>query len=157
MATWGRIQKETGVFAQVAQGKFDAHDHKTIATLRADGSPRISGTEAEFRAGELWIGSMWQARKALDLLRDPRFALHSATVESGDAWTGDAKLTGRMIEVHDDAAKRAMRGGEVPPGPFHLFRAEILKVVVVQLADTKDHLVIQLWDETNGLRTITRE
>ncbi len=55
---------------------MDAGRHKTIATLRADGSPRISGIECEFADGELRFGSMARARKGVDLRRDPRFALH---------------------------------------------------------------------------------
>ena len=53
---------------------FDAHRHKTMATLRADGSPRISGIEATFDDGELTFGSMAHTRKGADLRRDPRFA-----------------------------------------------------------------------------------
>jgi len=67
--------------------------HKTIATLRRDGSPRISGTEYRFTEGELWFGSMHGAMKALDLRRDPRFALQSAPADP-PGWDGDAKLAG---------------------------------------------------------------
>src|SRR3712207_6914843 len=50
--------------ARKVRERLDAHGHKTIATLRRDGSPRISGTETRFGEGDLWIGSMWEARKA---------------------------------------------------------------------------------------------
>src|ERR1700753_110454 len=88
-------------FAQRVQALFDAHRHKTIATLRADGSPRISGIEVVFENGEIVFGSMPRARKGDDLHRDPRFALHSATVdpvEGAEAqWPGEAKISGRAI------------------------------------------------------------
>ena len=87
--------------AVAVQRSFDAHIHKTLATLRADGSPRISGQEASFREGELWLGMMPDSRKATDLLRDPRLALHSATVDPEMAG-GDAKLAGRAEEVTDE-------------------------------------------------------
>jgi len=78
------------------RGLFDRHRYKTIATLRADGSPRISGIEVAFEDGELAFGSMPDARKGADLGRDPRFALHSATidpVEGAEAqWPGEAKI-----------------------------------------------------------------
>ena len=64
-----------------------------MATLRKDGGPRISGTECQFEDGELWIGSMWKAVKALDLQRDPRYAMHSAT-EDPEQWRGEAKIAG---------------------------------------------------------------
>ena len=91
--------------------RLDAHTHKTLATLRRDGSPRISGIETAFRDGELWIGSMWQARKAHDLQRDPRFALHSGSDEPSD-WKGDAKLAGVAEEISDPAARE---DGDEPP------------------------------------------
>ncbi len=45
------------------------------------------------------------ATKALDLLRDPRFALHSASI--GTNWKGDAKLAGRAEEITHPERKDA--------------------------------------------------
>src|SRR5262249_24918542 len=78
--------------AEGGQTALDAHKHKTLATLRKDVAPRISGTETIWRDGALWIGSMRGALKAKDLQRDPRFALHSATFDPDDDWPGEAKL-----------------------------------------------------------------
>jgi hypothetical protein len=82
---------------------FDAHRHKAIATVRAGGSPRISGIEAALEHGELVFGSMVNARKGADLRRDPGFALHSATVDpvegSEAQWPGEAKISGRAIKL----------------------------------------------------------
>src|SRR4051812_47526288 len=98
MPSWSAFEAEAPELAALARGYLDARVHKTLATLRRDGSPRISGTEAEFRDGDLWIGSMWMARKAQDLRRDPRFALHSGSEDPAD-WSGDTKVAGRMVEV----------------------------------------------------------
>src|SRR5918996_5519702 len=107
MPSWAEVEKKAPELSALARRIFDSHVHKTIATLRRDGSPRISGTEATFRDGELWFGSMWRSVKALDLRRDPRFALHSASAEmpppSDDpmAQPGDAKLAGLVEEITD--------------------------------------------------------
>ncbi|WP_199190020.1 pyridoxamine 5'-phosphate oxidase family protein [Mycobacterium sp. ENV421] len=110
MTTWRDVQAAAPEFAQRVQSLFDAHKHKTIATLRADGSPRISGIETAFTDGELTFGSMPNARKGSDLHRDPRFALHTATVdpvEGNEAeWPGEAKIAGR-----------AVHSGSIPDGP----------------------------------------
>src|SRR5581483_7564801 len=91
------------------QALFDAGRHKTIATIRRDGSPRISGIEASFVEGDLSFGSMWLAVKALALRRDPRFALHSPTGEVDPAtWPGDAKISGRAEEVTDPSRLAAI-------------------------------------------------
>ena len=156
MASWNDVVGDVPEFAAAAQSLFDAGRHKTLATLRRDGSPRLSGIEASFRDGELWLGSMWHARKALDLQRDPRFALHSASMDPPD-WRGDAKLAGRAEEVTDPAVLDRFRAGEeVPPGPFHLFRADITEVVVVTLGEPADHIVIQSWRPGRGLRRAER-
>ena len=68
------ILARRGVRAAFAVGK-----HCTMATLRSDGAPRISGTEVEFEDGQVFLGSGDDARKTLDLLRDPRVAIHSPT------------------------------------------------------------------------------
>jgi hypothetical protein len=89
--SWGEVEAEVPELAALARRFLDAHVHKTLATLRRDGSPRVSGTEVDFAEGELWLGSMWHSLKALDMRRDPRFALHSGSADSPE-WTGDAKV-----------------------------------------------------------------
>ncbi len=132
---------------------FDAHRHKTIATLRRDGSPRISGTEVQFRDGDLWIGSMLGARKARDLQRDPRFALHSGSDDPPE-WPGDAKVAGRMVEMTDPALVTAINGEG--PGPSHLFRADITEISVVRLNEAGDKLVVESWHAGRGIDRIRR-
>jgi hypothetical protein len=152
--SWSEVEAEAPELAARARAFFDAGKHKTLATLRRDGSPRISGSEADFADGEVWFGSMPNAVKALDLKRDPRFALHSASVY--ESWNGDAKLAGRAEEITDDEVKAARSSGDGPPGPYHLFRANITELVVVRLGDPADHLVIESWHEGRGVTSIRR-
>jgi Pyridoxamine 5'-phosphate oxidase len=162
MATWDEVTRAAPELAEAVQRRFDAHIHKTLATLRADGSPRISGVEASFRDGELWLGMMPDSRKARDLQRDPRFALHSATVDPEMA-DGDAKLAGRAVEVTDPATfewfvgKEKEDKGEEPPLPFHLFRVDVDEIVLTTLGgDPPDHLVIETWRERRGITRVER-
>jgi Pyridoxamine 5'-phosphate oxidase len=153
MASWGEVEREAPELAARARRHFDANRHKTLATLRRDGSPRISGIELIFADGELWFGSMWRAVKALDLLRDPRFAVHSAS--DGADFQGDAKLAGIAEEVVDDGEKRAVVGGD--GGTMHLFRADITELVVNGLGgDPPDHMVIESWHPGRGVATLDR-
>jgi Pyridoxamine 5'-phosphate oxidase len=150
MAAWHDVEQAAPVFAQRVRALFDAHRHKTIATLRADGSPRISGIEAAFEDGELVFGSMPHARKGADLRRDPRFALHSATVdpvEGAEAqWPGEAKISGRAI------ASRPVTAGS----DGDRFHADIADVVHTHLNETATMLVVEWWTPTHGLRRIER-
>jgi hypothetical protein len=137
--------------------RFEAHRHKTMATIRPDGSPRISGTEVPIKLDEVWLGGMTGNRRFADLRRDPRVAIHSAS-EDPEVWTGDAKIAGRAVEVTDDAGKAAFRGAaeEVPPGDFELFRIDLSEAVVVRLSDERDHLLIDVWREGAPVRTEIR-
>src|SRR5690348_3297963 len=117
MAAWKDVEQAEPEFAARVQRLFDAGRHKTIATLRADGSPRISGIECEFAEGELRFGSMTGARKGADLRRDPRFALHGPNfhpVEGKEGeWPGEAKISGRAIPAGPVATDE---NGEGPDG-----------------------------------------
>ena len=142
MASWGELEQAEPELTALARGFLDAFTHKTLATLRRDGSPRISGTEVDFRDGELYLGSMWRSMKALDLQRDPRFALHSGSADPAE-WRGDAKLAGRVEEITDrpDDAE----------GRSHLFRCDITELVVVRMGEPADHLVIESWHAGRGV------
>jgi hypothetical protein len=151
MATWSDLEREQPEFAAKVRALFDTRKHKTIATLRADGSPRISGIEVEFDGGELTFGSMTGARKGADLVRDPRFALHGPTVdppeEDPSSWPGEAKVAGR-----------AVLAGEVQGGPEgQLFRADLDEVVLIRLTDAGDRLLIEVWRPGQPLRRIERD
>jgi hypothetical protein len=155
MATWSEVEAEAPELSELARGLFDAHKHKTIATLRKGGSQRTRGTEVEFALGDVWIGSMWLAVKAQDLRRDPRYALHSGSADPSD-WAGDAKIAGRVEEVDDDEVKAAVHSGGIPPGPYHLFRLDVSELTVVRVGEPRDHLVIESWHEGRGLSRIKR-
>ena len=76
MTSWGEFRAAEPEFAARVEVLFGPGRHRAIATIRADGAPRISGIECEFVGDDLRFGSMPGARKMADLLRDPRFALH---------------------------------------------------------------------------------
>ena len=49
MPSWDEVARSAPELATAVQRLFDAHKHRTMATLRRDGSPRISGIEATSR------------------------------------------------------------------------------------------------------------
>ncbi|MFF8768866.1 pyridoxamine 5'-phosphate oxidase family protein [Kitasatospora sp. NPDC015120] len=131
MVTWQDFEHEAPDLAPVVRARFEANRHHVLATLRKDGSPRVSGTEVEFLGADLMLGSMDGAVKAQDLRRDPRFALHSNPSDETLA-DGDAKVSGRAVEL-TDAADRAAYEAELPeppPGPYQAFRLELEQVVL---------------------------
>jgi pyridoxamine 5'-phosphate oxidase-like protein len=151
MTRWEELAAAEPEFAERVRSRFGIRKHCTMATLRRDGAPRISGTEIEFgEDGELYIGSMPGARKALDLRHDSRLALHSPTSDppEGDpgAWEGEAKIAGQAHEVSDRT-----RADE-----SHRFKIEITEVVLTHLDEAAELLVIESWHPDRGLERRSR-
>jgi hypothetical protein len=161
MSSWNDVVAATPDLAEKVRQRFDAHGLAILATLRADGFPRVSGIETLFDRGQLWLGMMDESLKALDLRRDPRCSLHSATVDK-QVKDGDAKITRNAVEVTDEAAKREFMDrfreatGDGPPddSPFVLFTVDVTELSF--LVPAGDHLDITSWSQARGTRTIER-
>jgi len=158
--SWSELLAAEPDFAAGVRARLDAHVHKTIATIRADGAPRISGIETFWAADDLWIGSMPNAVKARDLQRDPRYALHSGSDDPPD-WHGDCKLSGVAVEWTDPDRRLELfrTRGEDPPSPeSHLFQLVIHEAALVSLNDARDRLIVQSWRAgVPGVRRLERD
>lgn len=152
MATWQEIETDAPDFAAWVRRCFEAGTNKTIATLRRDGAPRISGSELRFADGEVTLGMMGGSMKLLDVRRDPRVALHSPTIEPPkhdmSAWPGDAKLAGTLVETAPPAGDPHEGAGS--------FKLDITEVVLTYVGTPADHLVIESWHPGRGWRRRTR-
>lgn len=167
MTTWNDFHDAAPELATAIAARFDAHLHHVMATLRADGSPRVSGTEARFFEGNLYLGSMPGSRKGADLRRDPRLALHAATIDV-ELTDGDAKIAGRAIEVDRDEATRFLSslshaeagapatGAPETGAPIDgvVFAVDITEATLTRVAG--DELVIRTWSPGGQVRTIHR-
>lgn len=148
MARWADLEASEPEFAERVRQRFKAHRHSTMATLRTDGSPRISGTEVEFVDGEVVLGMMPGSLKDRDLRRDPRLAIHSPSedppesIAEHSAWAGDAKLAGRAVEMPE---------AKLPVQPSSAFKVDLTEVVLTRVGTPPDHLVIESWHPGRGL------
>lgn len=151
MASWAQIEREAPGFAGRVRDRFAAGTNKTIATLRRDGSPRISAIEAAFEDGEVTVGMMGGSLKLLDVSRDSRIALHSPTIEppaDPSSWPGDAKLAGTLVEIPGPP--------DSPHAGARFFRVDVREVALTYLGEPADHLVIDSWHVGRGWRRRTR-
>ncbi|MEU8028254.1 pyridoxamine 5'-phosphate oxidase family protein [Streptomyces sp. NPDC049099] len=151
---WASFSTAEPELAAITEERFGAFRHHVLATLRRDGSPRTSGLEADFRGGELWLGMMAGSRKALDLRRDPRFALQANPGDGTGMGGGDVRIAGRAYEVEGERKSGYAKEVE-PPEPFHLFRTELTEVVRTYVEDDR-YLVVQVWTPGASLRTLRR-
>jgi hypothetical protein len=153
---WPAVEREAPELAAAVAARFRAHRHHVLATVRRDGSPRLSGTEVVLGPEGLWLGMMPASRKRRDLQRDPRFALHSAPLEL-DLADGDAKLAGRAEEVTErDRKARALAptGFDGDPDDAAVFHLQVTEVVLTRVSG--DRLVLDTWHPGHGTRRFER-
>ncbi|MFF3321785.1 pyridoxamine 5'-phosphate oxidase family protein [Streptomyces sp. NPDC002889] len=153
-SSWADFQAASPDYAAIVQQRFEKHRHHVLATLRRDGSPRVTGLEVNFRSGELWLGMMPNSRKAQDLRRDPRFALQANPGSGTSMDGGDVRVAGRAVEVTDPPTKARFARDVGEPQPFHLFRVELTEVVRTTVDG--DDLVVQIWRPGEPLRVVRR-
>ncbi len=155
MATWEQFEQEAPRLAAAVQARFTAARHHVLATVRRDGSPRVSGTEVSFYGPDLTIGSMRGAVKARDLQRDGRFAVHANPGDASMAG-GDAKVAGRAVEARPaDVAAYADQTAH-PTTDFHLFRLDLSEVVLTSIDESGEFLVIETWRPGVPVRRVER-
>jgi hypothetical protein len=149
MASWAEFAAAEPTLARHVEERFAIRKHKTMATLRRDGSPRISGIELEFANGELFVGMMPGSVKLRDLERDPRLAIHSPTDDPPDGnpggWRGEAKITGTAVDA-----------SEPPDAGGRRFRIDISEAVLTHLNEAGDQLVVESWRPGTAARRLER-
>jgi len=133
MARWRDFTASDPEFARLAETRVVDDGLVAVGTLRRNGWPRISPVEPLFVDGDLYLGMMWQSKKALDLQADPRCVVHS-TVHDKSGTQGDVKIYGRAVAVEDAEEREqyctALEAhiGWRPDGDFHLFAVEVTEV-----------------------------
>src|SRR5450759_4213957 len=147
MAAWHEIEEDAPDFAFQVRRRFDSGTNKTMATLRRDGSPRISVTELEFsNGGEVTLGMMSGSLKLLDVKRDSRVAIHSPSLEPPNddpsSGPGDAKMSGSLVEVSPPLGNPYEGAG--------YFKLAVTEVVLTYVGTPADHLVIESWHVERG-------
>ncbi|MGO8960773.1 MAG: pyridoxamine 5'-phosphate oxidase family protein [Streptosporangiaceae bacterium] len=122
-----------------------------VATIRSDGTPRVSPVEPFLLDGDLWLSMMWQSKKAADLMRDPRILVHSVIV-SRDGGAGEFKIRGIAGAEHDPGIQRRYAdavasgvGWSPEPGRFHLFAVGIEHVTFIRYDDASGDQHVAMW------------
>ena len=122
-----------------------------VATLRRDGSPRLSPIEPFLLDGDLMLSMLWQSFKARDLLRDPRLLVHSI-VTGRDGADGELKLRGAACEEPDIGRQQRYAEAVAPalgwrpePGRFHLFSVDISDVTFIRYDEPTGDQFVATW------------
>jgi hypothetical protein len=154
---WDAFERACPEIGELARERFERDQLVMLGTIRLDGSPRVSPNECDFGEGRLFVSMMWRSRKALDLLRDPRIVVHSATINK-DGTDGDVKIYGRAMDERDpevraaflEAIRRRIDWAPDEPG-YHCFSVDVRSAGYVRFGDRAQALT---WDEDRGLRRL---
>ena len=162
VTSWEEFARQAPSIAEVFVRRHAAAGNLCmLGTLRPDGRPRISPMEPRFFEGELWVVGMPHTAKFADLLRDPRFELHTATTDTRVS-EGDAKVWGAVEDIADPAlhARFAqdlfdLTGFDLREETFeHFHRADVTGASCVEVVD--DHLDITTWRVGSPERVIRK-
>jgi Pyridoxamine 5'-phosphate oxidase len=155
---WDEFERACPQIATLARKRFADDELVMLGTVRPDGSPRLSPNECDFAAGRLFVSMMWRSQKALDLLRDPRIAVHSVPHTRMNPG-GDIKLYGRVVDEQDPDVRTAFREeirrriDWAPDEPeYHCFSLDVIQAGFIAFGDDRR---VMAWDEERGYREPT--
>jgi hypothetical protein len=148
---WENIEHSQHRLAGVGRQRLIDPGVVLVATIRRDGTARISPVEPLVLDGDLWLSMMWQSAKARDLLRDPRVLVHSI-VTSREGAAGEFKVRGTARAENNPAMQRRYAdtvsgtlGWSPQPGQFHLFAVDIDQVSFISYDTASGDQHVAMW------------
>ena len=157
MAGWRDLEQGAPGIARLGTARLAATRVAMLGTLRSDGSPRISPIEPHIAGGHVLVGAMTWSKKAHDLLRDPRYVLHSV-VSGPDDGEGELKLHGSAVNATLSlraAAADAWWSGQ-PPEQAAVFSLRIATALFVEWDIEHGLMTVHRWSPRDGYSSTTR-
>jgi Pyridoxamine 5'-phosphate oxidase len=148
---WSDLEHAQPRLAGLAQQRLIRPGVVLVATIRQDGTPRISPVEPYVLDGDLWLSMMWRSTKARDLLRDPRILVHSV-ITNRDGTEGEFKIRGTARAEHNpgvlcryaEAVANSL-GWNPEPGRFHLFGVDIDQAIFISYDPPTGNQHVAMW------------
>jgi len=148
---WSEIEHAQPRLARLARRRLIEPGVVLVATIRQDGTPRLSPVEPLIMDGSLWLSMMWLSTKAADLLRDPRILVHSV-ITGRDGAEGEFKVRGAARAENDPAVQRryaetaaSSLGWTPQPGLFHLFEVDIHQITFISYDAATGNQHVAMW------------
>jgi hypothetical protein len=150
---WSELETRQPRLAELGRRRLLAPGVVLVATVRRDGTPRVSPVEPYLMDDDLWLSMLWQSTKAKDLTHDPRILVHSI-ITSRDGGDGEYKVRGRAEATDDPAVQRRYAeavadslGWRPEPGRFHLVAVDIDEITVIRYDDATGDQYVARWPE----------
>jgi hypothetical protein len=148
---WSQIEQHQPRLAELGRKRLVDPGVVLVATIRRDGTPRLSPVEPFVLDGAFWLSMMWDSKKAADLQRDPRILVHSV-ITNRDGDEGEVKLRGTVREEHDLAVQRRYAGAvaqslgwDPVPGRFHLFEVSAKHLTYIRYDPDGGYQHVVMW------------
>lgn len=149
---WSEVQSSQPRLAEVGRRRLIEPGVVLVATIRRDGTPRMSPVEPFVMDGAFWLSMMWQSTKAKDLQRDPRILVHNVITSPDGGPDGEFKLRGTARTEDDREVQRryaeavaASLGWNPEPGRFHLFELDIDEVTFISYDTATGDQQVAMW------------
>lgn len=123
MATWSDFELAEPEMAAIGRELLERHQLAYLATVRADGAPRLHPVSPQIIDGHLYVCTPRTSPKARDQVRDGRYVMHMLP---GDA-DAEFRVRGRARLLADPAeiARVCERGPHYFRPDEHLFEYDI--------------------------------
>jgi len=157
LADWRDLERGAPEIARLGVARLHDAGVAMLGTLRRDRSPRISPIEPHLVQGRLLVGAMAWSAKAADLLRDPRYVLHSA-VTGADSGEGELKLHGAAVQASLDlrtAATTAWWSGQ-PAEQAVVFTLRIATALFIEWDIQHALMTVHRWSARGGYSRTSR-
>jgi hypothetical protein len=148
---WSEIERHQPGLAALGRQRLLDPGVVLVATIRRDGTPRLSPVEPFVMDGALWLSMMWQSAKATDLLRDARVLVHSV-ITNRDGSEGEFKIRGTVRAENDTAVQHRYAqavaqslGWDVQVGRVHLFEVNAEHLTYIRYDPVTDHQHVAMW------------
>ena len=148
---WSDLEQAQPRLGGLAHDRLISPGVVLVATVRRDGTPRLSPVEPLILGGDLLLSMMWHSAKALDLLRDPRILVHNIITSRSGA-DGEFKIRGTATQEDDQAVQRryadtaaSTLGWDPEPGKFHLFTIDIEHTAVISYDEPTGDQHVATW------------
>jgi hypothetical protein len=148
---WSELERAQPGLARLGQERLLTPGVVLVATIRRDGSPRLSPVEPFVMDDDLWLSMLWRSTKAADLLLDQRILVHSI-VTGRDGGEGEFKIRGTARAEHDPGVRRryadavtAALGWSPTPGRFHLFAVSLGEVTFIRYDEASGDQHVAMW------------
>jgi hypothetical protein len=148
---WSEMESAEPGLAGLGRQRLLAPGVVLVATIRRDGTPRLSPVEPFLMDGDLWLCMLWHSTKATDLLRDPRILVHGV-ITSRDGGEGEFKIRGTARAEHDPhvqsryaEAVTASLGWSPTPDRSHLFAVGIDEMTFIRYNDATGDQHVAMW------------